>query len=88
MISDLIDYIEITDVDDMELSQRQLVKISAYLLGNLRDDHDMPGQVWNQFTGICSWYSTHGIITDKQDFWLRIHLKQYIAQRRFELDFQ
>jgi hypothetical protein len=88
MISDLIDYIEITDVDDMELSQKQLIKISAYLLGNLRDNHDMPGKVWDQFQGICYWYNTHGIITDKQDYWLRIHLKQYISQRRFELDFQ
>jgi hypothetical protein len=83
MINDLIYLLEVTELDDLDLTAGQLVQTAGYLLGNLRGDHEMPGKVYFQMLGICDWYKENHFLTDKQLYWMMDHLKQYINQRDF-----
>ena len=82
-----IDLLEITDLDDLDLADNQLVDIANYLLKNLTSDHSMPGKVYDQMMGICIWYKHNHMLSDKQRYWMYIHLKEYISQRDFSIEF-
>ena len=83
MISDLIYLLEITDIDDLDFSDKQLCSIGSYLITKLRSDHLMPGSVYYQILGICDWYKENHNLTDKQRYWMICNLKEYISQRDF-----
>ena len=87
MIHDLIYLLEITEVDDLELSDKKLVQIGMYLLRNIRSDHSMSGSNYNQLLGVCQWYTENRFLTEKQSYWLRYCLKDNIHQRNFEYEF-
>ena len=84
-IGDLIYHVETTDLDFIDITEDEAVKLSTHLLRNLRDYHEIPGKVWEQFAGICYWHRDNGFITDKQHYWLIVHLKEYIGQRQYTL---
>jgi hypothetical protein len=86
MISDLIYLLEITDVDDLELSEKQVVQLGIHLLNNLRSDHLIPGKVYYQILGICDWYKENHFLSDKQRHWMYHNLKEYISQRDFSYE--
>jgi hypothetical protein len=83
MIHDLIYLLEITDVDDLEFTNQELVYLGTYLIRNLTGNHSMPGKVYFQMIGICDWYRENQFLTDKQRYWMMDHLKEYINQRDF-----
>lgn len=83
MIHDLIYLLEITDVDDLEFTNQELVHLGTYLISNLTGNHSMPGKVYFQMIGICDWYRENQFLTDKQRYWIMDHLKEYINQRDF-----
>lgn len=82
-----IDLLEMTDLDDLDLDDNQLVEIANYLLKNLINDHSMPGKVYDQMMGICIWYKYNNLLSLKQRYWMYIHLKEYISQRDFSMEF-
>ena len=83
MINDLIYLLEVTDLDDLDLNDKQLCSIGSYLIKTLRSDHQMPGNVYYQMIGICDWYKENKHLTDKQRYWMICNLKEYISQRDF-----
>lgn len=86
LISDIIYHLEITNnQEDLDLNQNDCIKISSYLINNLRDDHLIPGNVYFQFIGILDWYKEHNFITPKQHYWLMDNLWQYIDQRQYTI---
>jgi hypothetical protein len=87
MINDLIYLLEISDIDELAVSEKQLVQIALYLINHLRSDHLMPGKVYYQMLGICDWYRENQFLTDKQNYWLLINLKEWINQRDFTYEF-
>jgi hypothetical protein len=86
MINDLIYLLEITDLDDLDLSDKQLVQIGIHLLRNLRSDHSVPGKIFYQIQGICEFYKQNHNITTKQRYWIIMALKAYIDQRDFSYE--
>jgi hypothetical protein len=86
-ISDIIYQLEITEhIDLIDLSISDTIKITRYLINNLQDDHQMPGNVYYQFIGILDWHKENHFITDKQHYWLLDHLWQYIDQRTYTFE--
>jgi len=83
MIDDLIDYIEITEISELDLSDKQLCLIGIHLINHLRSDHEIPGKIYYQLLGICDWFKEHHDLTDKQRIWMLHNLKKYIDQRDF-----
>lgn len=83
MINDLIYLLEITDVDEMEFTEKELIQLGIHLLNNLRGDHKIPGKVYYQILGICDWYRENHFLSDKQRYWMMCNLKEYISQRDF-----
>ena len=85
MVLDTIFEIEMWNKgDDFEhISDAQLIKASEYLINNLREDHSMPGNVWNQFIGILNYNIQHEFINEKQRYWLIASLKENLDQRDF-----
>lgn len=86
MITDLIFLLEVTDLDDLDLSEKQLYQLGIYLIHHLRDDHQIPGNDYYQIIGICDWYRQNGFMTEKQQIWMYYSLKNYISQRDFTLE--
>ena len=86
MVNDLIYLLEITDVDELDLDDKQLVQIGVYLLGNLQSNHQIPGKIYYQILGICDWYRENHNLTDKQRYWMMCNLKEYISQRDFSYE--
>jgi len=83
MIDNLVYLLEITDLDHIDLNDSQLCKVGIHLINHLRDNHEVPGRVYNQILGICQWYKEHHTLTDKQRTWMTYNLKEYISQRDF-----
>lgn len=89
MIFDVIDKIEMWRLKEVfdDISDYELIKVSEYLINNIRSDHDMPGKIWDQFLGIMDWYTDNQFITSKQRYWLMANLNQYLSQRDFMREF-
>ena len=83
MINDLVYLLEITDLDDLDLSDKDLSSIGLYLINHLSSNHSIPGKVYFQMIGICDWYRENKHLTDKQRYWMMCNLKEYISQRDF-----
>lgn len=62
------------------VSNKQLVDSTIFLLRNLQQDHQIPGNDYFQMQGICSWYNEHKYLTNKQQLWLSARLLQYNTQ--------
>jgi len=86
MINDLIYLLEITDVDDLDFSDKDLCRIGVYLLNHLPTDHQIPGKVYYQILGINDYYKNNHELTSKQRYWMRFNLKEYISQRDFSYE--
>ena len=86
LISDIIYHLEITDnKEHLDLCQNDCIKASRYLIENLDVNHRIPGNVYYQFLGILQWHQDHGVITDKQHYWLMMNLWRYIDQRTYTM---
>lgn len=81
-LENIIYHLEITeDINLLDLTDSDCIKASKYLIMNLQDNHQIPGNVYYQFIGILDWHNEYGFITDKQWYWLMANLWHYIDQR-------
>lgn len=82
LLGDIIYHLETTEnIDHLDLTDRDCIKTAKYLIMNLQDHHQIPGDIYYQFIGILDWYQEHNFITDKQWYWLMVNLWRYIDQR-------
>ena len=83
-IADIIYLIEQDHIED--LTDHDIIRISRYLIENLKQDHKIPGKTWYTFVGILDWHREHGFITPRQASWLLAHTADYLDQRKTRLE--
>jgi hypothetical protein len=65
MISDTSE-VNWTYIDEMMISQRQLVKLIDHFLLSLLPNHNLSGSDWFKLQGIAHWIREDKLLTDRQ----------------------
>jgi len=88
LLDDLIYAYEIGSVDDLTdlyysdvLPQEDIVKVSRYLVNNLREHHTVNGNIWMTLCGIINWYDKKQFMTDAQAIYLIANTKKHLQER-------
>lgn len=88
LLDDLIYAYEIGSVDDLTdlyfrdvLPQEDIVKVSRYLVNNLREHHTVNGNIWMTLCGIINWYDEKQFMTDAQTIYLIANTKKHLQER-------
>ena len=61
-------------------SEKDLIRSVDYFITHLRDDHEIPGEVYYTLLGIANWAREEKFVTHKQKAYVEHHLDYYSDQ--------